>query len=493
MIVIYLLCLLLLIYYVFIKSTNYWVTKGIPHEKSFPIFGSFHKVAMRRQAFSERIREVYEKYRAPYVGVYIFNKPALMVRSPELLKKILVKDFDKFINRPVASNEHVDPISFYSLFSAQDSTWKDLRSKMSPVFTSGKIKLMLPLMKECAKELKSYLSERSGQTIEAKSVFKRYTVDIISSCAFGINSYCLKDDNSEMMEVATRLVDQKSLIRNISMFSFFFFPKLVNLFKLTFTEKTATKYLHDVYNKTTKERERMSIVRNDLIDLLRNLKKNETFADKYKFDELKMAAQAITFFSAGNETTATMLSFVLYELALNQEIQDRLRQEVKENCDENGDFTYEALHKMKYLDMVLKETHRKYPFTTFLIRETFDNYTFEETGLTIEKGVSIFIPLAGLHYDPEYYPNPEKYDPERFSDENKANRVPYTFMPFGEGPRICIGERFAHLVSKLALSYVIKDFVFERTDATPVPLEMQPSAFFLQNKQALMLKVVKAK
>jgi cytochrome P450 family 6 len=71
-------------------------------------------------------------------------------------------------------------------------------------------------------------------------------------------------------------------------------------------------------------------------------------------DELKMAAQAITFFSAGNETTATMLSFVLYELALNQEVQDRLRQEVRENCDENGDFTYEALHKMKYLDMVLK-------------------------------------------------------------------------------------------------------------------------------------------
>jgi cytochrome P450 family 6 len=71
-------------------------------------------------------------------------------------------------------------------------------------------------------------------------------------------------------------------------------------------------------------------------------------------DELKMAAQAITFFSAGNETTATMLSFVLYELALNQEVQDRLRQEVRENCDENGDFTYETLHKMKYLDMVLK-------------------------------------------------------------------------------------------------------------------------------------------
>jgi cytochrome P450 family 6 len=79
--------------------------------------------------------------------------------------------------------------------------------------------------------------------------------------------------------------------------------------------------------------------------------------------------------------------------------------------------------------------------TTFLNRETADSYTFEETGLTLEKGTSILIPLVGLHYDPEYYPNPEKFDPERFSDENKGDLIPYTFMPFGEGPRVCIGKK----------------------------------------------------
>jgi cytochrome P450 family 6 len=71
-------------------------------------------------------------------------------------------------------------------------------------------------------------------------------------------------------------------------------------------------------------------------------------------DDVKMGAQAVTFFSAGNDTTAATLGFALYELALNQEVQDRLRQELRENCDENGDFTYEVLQKMKYLDMVLK-------------------------------------------------------------------------------------------------------------------------------------------
>jgi cytochrome P450 family 6 len=492
MIFVYLLCFLLLIYYFFIKSNNCWASKGIPYEKPFLFFGSFYNVALRKQHFSERIREIYGKYKTPYVGIHIFNQPSLMVRSPELLKKVLVKDFDKFINRPIASNEDVDPIAFHTLFSARDATWRNLRSKISPVFTSGKMKLMLPLMKECAKELKSHLSERNGQTIEVKNVFKRFTVDIISSCAFGINAGCLKDDNSEIMKMATRLVDLKSFVRNVSIFSFFFLPKLVNIFRLTFTDKTATKYLLDVFDKTIKEREKLNIVRNDLIDLLHNLKKNEVFADKYKFDDVKMAAQAVVFFSAGNDTTSITLTFALYELALNQDMQDRLRQELKENCDDNGDFTYEVLQKMKYLDMVLKETHRKYPLTTFLIREAFDNYTFEETGLTLEKGTSIFVPLAGLHYDPEYYPNPEKYDPERFSDENKAKIVPYTFMPFGEGPRICIGERFAHLVSKLALAHVVKDFAFEVSDSTSVPLQLDESTLFLQNKGGLMLKVVKA-
>jgi cytochrome P450 len=79
--------------------------------------------------------------------------------------------------------------------------------------------------------------------------------------------------------------------------------------------------------------------------------------------------------------------------------------------------------------------------TTFLNRETADTYTFEETGLTLDKGTSILVPLAGLHHDPEYYPNPERFDPERFNDKNKANIIPYTFLPFGEGPRVCVGKK----------------------------------------------------
>jgi cytochrome P450 family 6 len=484
-------CLLLLLYYLYQKTYSYWSSRGVPFDKPFLIFGSFFDVAARKKHIFHVIREIYDKFDTPYVGIYILNQPTLMVRSPELLKKILVKDFDKFVNRKVALNESVDPIAANALFSAKDQIWRGLRAKITPVFTSGKMKLMVPLMKECAEDLNAYLDQRAGETLEFRNVTKMYAVDIISSCAFGVNSYCLKDENSEIMKVATRLLDLKSFVRNFSVFSFFFMPKFVDIFRLTLLDKVASDHLTKIFKSTIAERQNKNIVRNDLIDQLNNLKHNEKFTDEYKFDDIKMAAQALSFFSAGNDTTSLTISFTLYELALNPTIQDRLRQEVQETFAKHGDFTYDAIYEMKYLDMVVNETLRKYPLTTFLNRNTAKKYTFEETGFTLDEDVSILIPVAGLHFDPEYFPDPEKYDPERFSEENKNKIPPYTFLPFGDGPRNCIGQRFGLLVTKMALAYTLKDFAFERTAATAVPLGFDPASLFLQNKTGLHMKVVK--
>ncbi|XP_044261850.1 cytochrome P450 6k1-like [Tribolium madens] len=473
------------------SETQVSVIYGVPNEKPFFIFGSFYDVALRKKHIFHKIREIYNKFSTPYVGIYIFNQPTLVIRSPELLKKVLVKDFDKFINRKVAANEAVDPISFHTLFSSKNDNWRNLRAKMSPVFTSGKIKLMFPLMKECGSDLVNYIKKHNGEVIEAREVTKKYAVDIIFSCAFGINSYCLKNDNSGILQIATQLVDFNSVKRNISIFCFFFMPKLVDIFRLTFADKQASDYLMNIFNTTMEERRKNAIVRNDLIDMLHNLKENSTDKSDYTFDDIKVAAQALSFFSAGNDTTSLTITFALYELALNTDIQDRLREDIRKHHDAHGDFTYEAIQDMKYLDMVLCETLRKYPLTNFLNRECETKYTFEESGLTIDKGTSILIPVAGLHYDEEYFPNPEKFDPERFSDENKSKIVAYTYLPFGDGPRVCIGQRFAMLVSKVSLAYILKDFAVKKTNSTTVPLQLDPGAIFLANKNGVHLKVDK--
>lgn len=95
---------------------------------------------------------------------------------------------------------------------------------------------------------------------------------------------------------------------------------------------------------------------------------------------------------------------------------------------------------LPYLDMVVKETLRKYPPLPFLDRVAMHDYGLPGTELVIEKGTPVYIPMLGLHYDPEYFPNPEKYDPERFTEENKHKRPAYVYMPFGEGQHNCIGK-----------------------------------------------------
>lgn len=137
------------------------------------------------------------------------------------------------------------------------------------------------------------------------------------------------------------------------------------------------------------------------------------------------------------------------------------------------------------------------------------DYTLEETGFVIEKDLTIRIPVSAFHYDPEYFPDPENFDPERFSNENKHKIKPYTYMPFGEGPRACIGkynqdynlkyiyidwflgERFSTLTGKIALASLIKDFNFELSEKTITPIEPDPASVFITSKNGIYLKTTK--
>lgn len=143
--------------------------------------------------------------------------------------------------------------------------------------------------------------------------------------------------------------------------------------------------------------------------------------------------------------TSDLLQLIFYELAKNPSIQQKLQAEIDEVATTLGKeaISYEALHKMKFLDMVVSETLRKWSPATLIDRECTKDYELElENGkkITIKKGQLVFIPFYSMHHDERYFPNPEKFDPCRFSDENKDSIVPGSFLPFGSGPRVCIGE-----------------------------------------------------
>lgn len=486
-----LLITVLLIAYLYIKQKqNYWKTRAVPHEPPRFLLGNLRGSLKELTFFGFLVAEMYKRFNAPYFGFYAFTKPTLVIKDPEIIRLVLVKEFSKFSERMFKGFEEVDAVAFNSLLWVRNPTWKLIRSKMSPAFSSGKMKLMMPLMRECGENLVEYLVEHEGDTLEMKEVLSKYTTDIISSCAFGINANCLAVENSQFRIAGRKIFDPT---QNAKGSVYFYAPILAKIFNIKFMDEEAVNFLRNVFWETVDKRESDGIKRNDLIDILMQLRNDNKSGDEYQFVGDRLVAQAVMFFAAGHETSAGAVSYCLYELCLNRSVQEKLRGEIRKVLNKHGDVTYEALQEMKYMDAVFSETLRKYPFTPFLVREAQEDYKLPNHELTIERNTQVMIPILGLHYDPQYFEDPEAFEPDRFTDENKDKIIPYTYMPFGLGPRNCIGERFAWLSGKLALTIIVSNFEILRCEDTPVPIEFSKCSPFVVSKHGIPLKLKRVK
>lgn len=245
--------------------------------------------------------------------------------------------------------------------------------------------------------------------------------------------------------------------------------------------------------------------------------------EKAPITDEDIAGQALIFFFAGFETVSTSMSFTAYELAINPDIQKRLQEEIDTTFLEcGGKLTYESLMKMKYLDMVVSgkiirfysipilvallilfiflqfifyssESLRKWAPAVSMDRRCVKPYTIEpktsdESPIHLKVGDQIWYPIMPLHMDPKYFPDPERFDPERFNEENKKNIIPYTYLPFGSGPRICVGSRFALMEVKLLFVYLLSKFSIVVTEKTQIPILMSKKSFTLQAEDGIWLK-----
>nr|QZM07467.1 cytochrome P450 monooxygenase CYP345F10 [Lasioderma serricorne] len=480
---------LILIYIYTSRNYNYWKSKNVIHIKPVPVVGNLWAVVSGKAQVGMYLGELYHKFKdEPYFGIYVLDKPYLVLRSPDIIKKVLIKDFRHFTNRNFGGDVKADPLAANSLFIMKNPDWKSLRIMLTPTFTSGKMKLMLPIMNEYGKKLEKYAEKVEGQTVEIKDICTRYTTDLIASCAFGIEANSFQDDFSGFRMVSKRLFTF-SFFRGIKLFSYFFAPKLVALCKLSFIDSLSAGFVRKVFSETICSRKSTGISRNDFVDLLIGIKESQK--RDFDFDSDRMVSTALTFFTAGYETTGSLIAFTLYELCMNPDVQTKLRKEILEKIEKHGNITYEAIQDMKYLNMVTSEVLRKYPFGPFLNRYCEEDYLIEETGLLIEKGVSILVPLCGLHYDPTHFPQPEKFDPDRFNEENKQEIPSCLYMPFGEGPRNCIGDRFGLLSGKVGVIHILKDFAVEKCAETPFPLVLNPKSPFIAPIAGLPMKLVR--
>ena len=431
----------------------------------------------------------------------------------------MVKDFSVFNERMASTAPTRHSILSMNLFACGYDLWKRIRPVVSPTFTSGKMKKMYSLIDDCSKLLIDNLESHinSGKEVVVKDVFGCLTMDVIAKCAFGTDTNANQDKNNPFV------VHGKGVFKFNSTKAFII--NVVPTFILRWLKvgspggnKESSNFFINVARHIIKRRRENNERREDFMQLLidcQNAEKIKDSQEKNQENEIdteahhvggikeeyksykqlhgekpltddEIIAQAFVFFIAGFETTASTLSFCSYELALNQDVQDKLCEEIKKIEEEKESIDYETLSKLPYLDAVVSETLRKYPPVARLNRVAAQKHQLGDTGITLNKGSVVNILVYAIHHNEEYYPEPEKFKPERFLPENRDLIKPYTYLPFGIGPRNCIGMRFGLLEAKLALAKIITKYKFVRSKNTQVPLEFMPNRGVLTAKSIII-------
>jgi cytochrome P450 family 6 len=259
------------IYVYFKVSFSYWKKRGVPTLNPTAPFGDFGAVIFTRKNVSEIMNKCYKEFHGKkFGGLYNFTMPILLVRDPEVIKDILVKDFEKFHSRGTVTNEKKEPFQGH-LAALSGSKWRNLRVKLSPTFTSGKMKMMFGTLVECGKELQECLQEPANnrETIEIKDILARYSTDVIASCAFGVQCNCLKNPDAEFRKWG-RKIFEPSLATKFFRTVTLLMPSLTRFLK--FPPKEVGKYFMEMVKETVEYRERNDVKRNDFMQLLIQMK-----------------------------------------------------------------------------------------------------------------------------------------------------------------------------------------------------------------------------
>ncbi|KAH8301478.1 hypothetical protein KR059_004218, partial [Drosophila kikkawai] len=461
----------------------YWSRRGVAGEKPIYFVGNM-KGFGKELHWTDINRRIYTKFRGTerYCGYFTFVNKALFVMDLELIRKIMISDFNSFTDRGLFHNVRDDPLTGNLLF-LDGPEWRWLRQNLTQVFSSGKMKFMFPNMLQVGDRLTEACGLQIGE-IEAKDLCARFTTDVIGSCAFGLECNSLQDPDSEFRRMG-RSVTSKPLHGVLVQAFMFSQPQLARMCRLRLFRPEVSEFFLDTVRQTLDYRRRENIKRNDLIQLLMELGEDGANERALSFEQI--AAQAMVFFLAGFDTSSTTMAFCLYELALNPDIQDKLRQEILSVPK----LTYESFQEMPYLEQVVSETLRKYPILPHLLRRSTKEYSVPDSDLILESGTKIMIPIHSIHHDPELYPQPEKFDPSRFDPEEIKARHPFAYLPFGEGPRNCIGERFGKLQVKVGITYLLRDFKFSRTERTQIPIRFSRRIFLIGSEEGVHLRMEK--
>lgn len=484
-----------ILYLYLTTNRNYWEKQNVPHEKLSLIIRPLYKILTKPICLADHER--CRKYGRLF-GFFEGTKPALMVAEPELVKQVLVKDFNLLPNR--LEMNFGDPIINNMMVFARVDRWRKIRPASSPAFTTGKLRKMHELIQDCVKITCEHLNAAAEEERDAdmKKFYGHYAVDVIARCAFGTKLDSQADTTHQFVQASQKAFTMYfTPTQLLSML----LPGLLKALKITVKTGVRYTYFRELFQRIMNERKEKNQRIEDFLQLMIEAKEgrfttaaaSSTDAESKLFDmgsetkseakslskaltEDEALAQCLVFFLAGQDTTSSTLAGAAYYLALNPEVQERLRKEADECFETHGpEPSIDVISKLKYLQCVVSETLRMLPAVPRTQRCAAEDYVLGGTGIKLPKGSPVVVPIYAMHHDPEVFPEPEQFSPDRFNDENVESIRPYTYLPFGAGPRNCIGMRLALQSIKLCLLHSVHKVRFVPTEETKVPLQIRSS------------------
>ncbi|XP_069131892.1 cytochrome P450 3A5-like [Argopecten irradians] len=479
------LVLLAIFFYTILMSRDFLTFRrmGIPGPTPLPIIGNLFAMRKGIRAFHTDAIKKYGKV----CGHYEMISSTLIVADKEMLREILVKQFNNFPDRLMIEGFNGD--LDHSLVSTKGNQWKHDRSIITPTFSSSKLRKMVPLVQQACdllmKTTKKTMKNGEDDQVEMKRLFGGFSMDVISSTAFGIHVDSQNNPDDLFVKHAKQMFNI-SFTSSPVVLLILFFPVLKPLLKkmgfavfptdsMVYFRKLTTQLMEERRkDKTTSRSDFLQL----MIDSQEDGNISEDINDSANHWDSKQ--KGITFESivgnaelliaAGYETMCITLTMTVYNLATNPDCQDKLRRDLKKELgSENVD--YENAQKLQYLDMCINETLRMYPPAMRLERVCVK--TTKVKDITIPAGMSVSVPVYAMQHDPEVWEKPDVFNPERFSPTEKAKYDPVDYMPFGHGPRNCIGMRLALLEAKMALADFVRNFRISVGSKTDIPPRME--------------------
>lgn len=473
---------ILLCLYLYLKYT-YWKRKGIPSPAGcYPFVGHMLPVLTMRKSYPEMVREIYDDHKtSSMVGLYKGMRPILIVREPQLVKTVLQTNFSNFHDNAVEILPELDPLIAQNPFINYGETWMAGRKRLTYAFSSSRLKTLFITVSEVCKKMQDYLNRRLSSKdkyeIELKYLFSKFTGEVVANAGLGIEGHCFEDkDDPNAFDQIGQSMFSPNFIQGFIMTFLMLFPKWNRLTRFKFVPKNLEDIFRQIVQQNLESRRKEPAPRNDFLQLMLDLEKSGE-----KLDLEAVTSHTFSFYNDGYQSSSMTLVFVGYQLAVHQDVQERVRDEVKTVMERHGGaLTYEGLKEMTYIDQVINETLRCFPGVGTMQKRCTEKFDLEGSdGLKYhaKPGAEIVIPVYALQSDSKYWPDPETFDPERFNEEAKRNNEKFAFIPFGEGPRMCVGMRMAMLQMKACIATLIKDYKIELSPKTKLPLKLSPVIF----------------